>query len=1040
MIHARRLPLLMFLVLAAAVLDAGCGGRGGGKPGPASLTADVSDTVRRALAHQQTLLAAPAPAASHEAEIRLYNWFRDALYDPQRRPAAVDSFFTVWAREPRHVLWAETGYLDRKFLDRRELCDSLLAVAAGADTTDALHRYLEGRRAWAKNPRAAATAFAAGLAAADPRDSLLVCWLRMNGAAVAGAVGGPDDIVTSYADLVPLAWATGGAPLVTTCWLGISSAARDCGRLGDALAAVRMASTCAEVSGDSYTRVRVGIELGRVLTGRHEHAAAEQAILASYELARSGGHERLVAGLNGAMTVLARATGDIAGGLSTAQRGLAMAQAADDTSLAIRYAINIGDSFKRLGELDSATAWFDRADALNGVWRGGDHAVQVHRYRAMLLLQLGCYAEAESLRMLAVSGRDAFSGNWGRIELDVSLALQGLETDRPDLAYAALARARRILAEGDVAATTTYDPMLHVELASAQLHAQQGEYHLADACLRAAEARAHLATSESLWYLSNTRGLVATAVGDGPTAVEAFTRCLDIGLDQGDPDMIRRSRLRLAQAMLAEGRPADAESLVVDGLGAAEYWTRVHAHLVTGMARSRAGRPADALAVLTTCHDLIGPDAPAGLRARVDLERGRALAALGRSQDAYDLLSATRGRLAVPETGEAAGLNESFNAHIVREVAEVLLGLLVDRPGLVGRRTVAEDARRIASWARGADTGRITGPRLEFFVGDERAFAWWTPGPDDRWQWRELPMRSQQEDLVAAVITDMSYPDREIDADAVVRLGDLLLSPLSGRWRRGDVLEIVPDGMLHNVPWPALSWHADGAPEPVTALAHGPLVLIAGPPAVVSARTRDGGLLAVGCDDTNDQGTGRLRQAEAEARAIAALWRGGPVDLRVGREASVEDLLAGAMRHRRAIHLSSHATVYEGDAGHTAIHMTGGDLPVTIPQLVGGVVDADLVFVSCCEGARRHRHPGKGVVSFAEAFLVAGADQVIASTVRVDDEATRLVAESFYRHWLGGKERAAALQAALLELADSRSRRGHPFYWAHYRLYRRPAG
>ena len=59
---------------------------------------------------------------------------------------------------------------------------------------------------------------------------------------------------------------------------------------------------------------------------------------------------------------------------------------------------------------------------------------------------------------------------------------------------------------------------------------------------------------------------------------------------------------------------------------------------------------------------------------------------------------------------------------------------------------------------------------------------------------------------------------------------------------------------------------------------------------------------------------------------------------------------------------------------------------------------------------------------------------MLASPIRVDDEAGAALAESFYRHWLQGTEKAEALRAAQLDLRLNHPRWSHPYYWAFYRL------
>ena len=72
----------------------------------------------------------------------------------------------------------------------------------------------------------------------------------------------------------------------------------------------------------------------------------------------------------------------------------------------------------------------------------------------------------------------------------------------------------------------------------------------------------------------------------------------------------------------------------------------------------------------------------------------------------------------------------------------------------------------------------------------------------------------------------------------------------------------------------------------------------------------------------------------------------------------------------------------------------------------------------------------------AQSFFQAGARSLLLSLWAVDDEATTILMERFYRGWLQhGLSRFAALQQAqqaLREHADGRF--AHPYYWAAFVL------
>lgn len=99
--------------------------------------------------------------------------------------------------------------------------------------------------------------------------------------------------------------------------------------------------------------------------------------------------------------------------------------------------------------------------------------------------------------------------------------------------------------------------------------------------------------------------------------------------------------------------------------------------------------------------------------------------------------------------------------------------------------------------------------------------------------------------------------------------------------------------------------------------------------------------------------------------------------------------------------------------------------PVLDNELTAGEVlahwqlDADLVTLSACETALGKPAGGDGLLGFAQAFLLAGARSVCLSLWKVDDTATALLMDRFYRNLLGKREgltgpmdKAAALREA----------------------------
>ena len=108
---------------------------------------------------------------------------------------------------------------------------------------------------------------------------------------------------------------------------------------------------------------------------------------------------------------------------------------------------------------------------------------------------------------------------------------------------------------------------------------------------------------------------------------------------------------------------------------------------------------------------------------------------------------------------------------------------------------------------------------------------------------------------------------------------------------------------------------------------------------------------------------------------------------------------------------------------------SGGAL-VTALELAGlDLWGTQLVVLSACDTGRGDVKQGQGVYGLRRAFLVAGAETVVMSLWKVDDQTTSTLMEAYYRHLLAGQGRAAALREAMRELRQTQS---HPHFWAPF--------
>ncbi len=103
---------------------------------------------------------------------------------------------------------------------------------------------------------------------------------------------------------------------------------------------------------------------------------------------------------------------------------------------------------------------------------------------------------------------------------------------------------------------------------------------------------------------------------------------------------------------------------------------------------------------------------------------------------------------------------------------------------------------------------------------------------------------------------------------------------------------------------------------------------------------------------------------------------------------------------------------------------------VTALELAGlDLWGTELVVLSACDTGRGDIKPGQGVYGLRRALTVAGAETVVMSLWKVNDNSTSQLMEEYYRHLLAGKGRGAALREAMRSL---RLTHPHPHYWAPF--------
>lgn len=273
---------------------------------------------------------------------------------------------------------------------------------------------------------------------------------------------------------------------------------------------------------------------------------------------------------------------------------------------------------------------------------------------------------------------------------------------------------------------------------------------------------------------------------------------------------------------------------------------------------------------------------------------------------------------------------------------------------------------------------------------------------------------------------------KELHAWLIAPLADYLDTPLVG---------IIPHQVLHHVPFAAL---ADD--ERYFIYEHALLTLPSASalPVLLANRHSDidtNTILALGNPTTNKEGLSPLLYAEKEVRFVADLYEGQALV----RLDATESALKSQAGTANILHLATHRANYNpANPLYSTIYLAA-DAQNDGRLEVGEVYELDLsatnlVVLSSCQTDvltpyRTDRlSTREDAIEFHQAFMFAGAPNVLHSLWPVDDKATALLMERFYTHLQNGHDEVRALRQSQIELQAEHPELSSPFYWASFVL------
>lgn len=512
-----------------------------------------------------------------------------------------------------------------------------------------------------------------------------------------------------------------------------------------------------------------------------------------------------------------------------------------------------------------------------------------------------------------------------------------------------------------------------------------------------------------------------------------------------DPEDRLWRLLLLARVALLEGDPGRAErsfsALLAEAERLHEPELRWQALVGQGEVHEARGRPEDALASYAAADRELEAQLPRIAmgegRARFVAERDRGtrrwielLLRLGRPEAALCVARLARSRALRVLSHELRLARASPTQHeALRRYREARARLEAawdeswTLPAAAARQRQRELARERLDGRRALDElldtldpGRDTTVRCEdLAVPSPGTIDLYLVRLDDEW----IGFAVGSGGMTVARLGALALPPSAAGADAWASEGTRLLDPFADALAGARQLRVMASGELLRVPFHALP--DPSAPEHVLVER---VVVVYGldlPDRTVSAGrpTPDAAVLVAPPSNLLHAAD---ELATVEQRLAGAGWQ----VQRLAGEAATGDAVRRVLPEASLMHYTGHARADEL-GGHDGALLLARDGTLEVGDVLALARVPALVVLNGCETGRTDAHAAAGGMSLAHAFVLAGAELVVATDEALDDAAGAALARAFHEALAAGASAPEALRAAQAQ------RRGHDEGWLRVR-------
>jgi CHAT domain-containing protein len=785
------------------------------------------------------------------------------------------------------------------------------------------------------------------------------------------------------------------------------------GHLQAAAAELRKLTESKEAQADARLKLLLMSALGDVLF-QFDLQAAEAVWQVVYQTAAHADDSVWKSRSEGELGAIAFLKGDVTRAVRLVASTALRAETNGDVASQIKSCTALGEGLAHFGRRADALRFFDRALRLYREVPGAYFPFTAYVGKARLLAETGSVTDARSMleRALAESREKRFRAREARL----LAALADVEARAGNLT-----QSRELLFK------------------AADLAANAGMFRIeSDVTTRLAD--------------------LATTAGGGSESVALARRSVDAAERAGDLYAMPRKLAVLAEALSADGKVQAAES------------TYERATEMTEVLLRSLANPKDKNTLVGTMDRVFRGHFQLAVEQLEDPQKAFAIVESARARGLFELLMRSHHSAHAYGSPVSPALVE-LHLKLGAETDPRKRKALIDRVWETEARAYRPGTSDAVATKRPEP---VTLPELqqalrndeillEYVLGNTRSYA--LEVSRQHVGAYQLPGRKDIEeavDLYARQVTSLQ------DVGSIARdLYAKLLEPVPGV-KTARRIVIVPDGKLHGLPF-------DGLVDSRGQLLLSRAVVSYAPSASVNVRlsripsrepAQQRKLLAVGgvryaSASLADKMGVLLRRAslfnpeqpdlltdlpgsKREISQIEPLVKDG-VDSLIGAKATESALKATDLSRYRALHFAVHASIDEQFPDRSALRLASDsarneDGLLQTREVIGLVLNAELVTLSACDAGSGRVEGLAGLNSLVQAFLMAGARSVVASTWPAEDSATAELMRLFYSHLRSGADKAEALTLAKRDLIARYGSSAQPFLWAGFRLVGDPHG